>query len=635
MTTARLALFFIFKTSEQAFSNTIPALWLGIRYDLREVGIMAVVMLLLGAIIPISPFTGKQGKRFWFILLSIFTFLLVAIYALDFAHYDYLHQRLNASILNFLEDAQISFGMMTQTYPMGKILLAVIAATFIVMYLVNVAYKVIARQPATQVTKRSTWIWAIIVFLIYGGGVYGHMGQYPLRWSDAFSLGDDRLSQLSLNPVQSFFSSLHFRHDTFDKKKVQASYKDMAAYLGVDHPDSTTLNFARYTSSTGNTTPPNIILVICESFSAYKSSMWGNPLNTTPYFNSMCQQGILFDHCFTPHFGTARGVWATITGIPDILLEKTASRNPSFADQHTVMNDIEGYEKYYFIGGSTSWANMRALLDNNIRGLHLYEQDKYDAPKVDVWGISDKNLFLQATRILKQGPKPFFAVIQTADNHRPYTIPNEDRNEFKSVQYPDDTLHKYGFERNDELNAFRYTDFSFRKFIEAAKKEPYFNNTVFVFVGDHGIGGDAANMFPKAWADLTCFHVPLLFYAPSMLAPARHTMICSQVDVMPTIAGITHKPYHNTTLGRDLLHLADTTQNTAFVIDHGVHQIGVVQGDYYYSRKLASNKEKLMSIHNNDPVRAGIADSLRQHMRQLTDAFYETARYMLPNNKKR
>ena len=33
--------------------------------------------------------------------------------------------------------------------------------------------------------------------------------------------------------------------------------------------------------------------------------------------------------------------------------------------------------------------------------------------------------------------------------------------------------------------------FGYQKFFEAASKEPYFKNTIFVFVGDHGIRGDA------------------------------------------------------------------------------------------------------------------------------------------------
>ncbi|MEI9958201.1 MAG: sulfatase-like hydrolase/transferase [Ferruginibacter sp.] len=258
-----------------------------------------------------------------------------------------------------------------------------------------------------------------------------------MRWSDAFTLTDDFKSNLALNPFQSFFSTLSFRNSSYDIKKLRADYALMAAYLGVQNPDSTQLNFERKfnaadsTHSSASSLPtsslPNVVLVICESFSAYKSSMYGNPLNTTPYFNELCKNGVFFDRCFTPSYGTARGVWATITGIPDVEDPSTASRNPNAVNQHTIINNFTNYNKYYFLGGSANWANIRGLLTNNILGLHLYEEQDYKSKAVDVWGISDKNLFLEANSVLKEQSKPFFAVIQTADNHRPYTIPKKTR----------------------------------------------------------------------------------------------------------------------------------------------------------------------------------------------------------------
>jgi phosphoglycerol transferase MdoB-like AlkP superfamily enzyme len=383
------------------------------------------------------------------------------------------------------------------------------------------------------------------------------------------------------------------------------------------------------------TTKPNVVLVICESFSAYKSSMFGNPLNTTPFFDSLCRQGIFFDRCFTPTYGTARGVWATITGTPDVEMTKTASRNPAAVDQHTIINNFTGYEKFYFLGGSTSWANIRGVLTNNIDNLHLYEQEDYKAEKIDVWGISDKNLFLEANKVLAQQQKPFFAIIQTADNHRPYTIPEEDLKEFNKVQAPADSLRKYGFESLAEMNAFRYTDFGYKKFIEAAQKEKYFNNTVFVFIGDHGIPGNADALFPHSWTAqrLTTMHVPLLIYAPGMLAPKRVHTLGSQTDVLPTIAGLCNIKYKNSTLGKDLLD--STTKGFAFVFDPDNSMTGVVKGDYLYRKQLRSNKQELVSIINNEPVPNDAEHTAIMHeMNVLTDALFETAKFMLLNNKK-
>ena len=142
---------------------------------------------------------------------------------------------------------------------------------------------------------------------------------------------------LSLNPVQSFLSTLKFKNSKYDLGKVKAYYPLMAQYLNISNPDSTQLNYKRYYEADSTVKPKNVVIVICESFSAYKSSMWGNPLNTTPYFNELCKQGVFFDRCFTPAYGTARGVWAVITGIPDVEYPNTSSRNPAYVDQHSII----------------------------------------------------------------------------------------------------------------------------------------------------------------------------------------------------------------------------------------------------------------------------------------------------------
>jgi phosphoglycerol transferase MdoB-like AlkP superfamily enzyme len=364
--------------------------------------------------------------------------------------------------------------------------------------------------------------------------------------------------------------------------------------------------------------------------------MWGNPLNTTPFFDSLSRKGIFFDQCFTPTYGTARGVWAIITGIPDVEMANTASRNPAAVDQHTIINDFTGYEKYYFLGGSTSWANIRGLLTNNIKGLHLYEQEDFKAPKIDVWGISDKNLLLESAQILGGETKPFFAVIQTADNHRPYTIPEEDLKEFKKISLPNDSVKKYGFESLAEFNAFRYTDFSFQKFIQASSSQKYFDNTIFVFIGDHGIAGNAGDMFPNAWTEqrLSSFHVPFLLYAPKLFSPQRSHAICSQVDVLPTIAGACDMTYQNTALGRDILKVPPPSQ-FAFIFDPDNGQTGIVKGEYFFRKSALTGTEELVSLTGNENIPIENSEKAKAELRTLTDAMYETSKYMLLNNKKK
>jgi phosphoglycerol transferase MdoB-like AlkP superfamily enzyme len=636
----RLAVWCFFHQPGEGLGSDFPAFVMGFRFDAREVAILCVLLLLLGSIPFLHPYKTQRGRVVVLTLLFISLLWLVIFYVFDFLHFRYLLQRLNASALGFLEDAKISGSMVWQTYPVLRILLGMIIAVAVLYWLMKKLFSKVAGTPFTG-GKAQRIGWSAGIFFVCAFGIFGRIGQYPLRWSDAFNLGSDFKSNLALNPFQSFFSSLNYRKTTYDLSKVKQYYPLVAEQLGVTHPDSTSLNFLRMaTAPAGDSGPrPNIVLVICESFSAYKSSMWGNPLNTTPFFNGLCTQGLFFDNCFTPAYGTARGVWATITGIPDVELNKTASRNPLMVDQHSIINDFSGYEKFYFLGGSASWANIRGLLTNNIHGLHLYEQDDYKSPKIDVWGISDKNLFLESNAVLGQQTKPFFAVIQTADNHRPFTIPEEDKKEFKEVNYPLDSLRKYGFDANDELNAFRFTDYCYQKFIEAARKQKYFDNTIFMFIGDHGINGNAGNMFPRAWSDeaLTSYHVPLLFYAPKLLQPQRLHSVASQVDVLPTLAGLARVAYRNTTLGHDLVdeyRKDGGRSNVAFIIDPNNADIGVINRSWYYTRNLQSKQEKMVWADFTRPQTDAGKDSLLEVNRKYTTGFYETARYLLMNNKK-
>jgi phosphoglycerol transferase MdoB-like AlkP superfamily enzyme len=640
MSLMRMALVLSFTIPTNNHTPFADVFLLGLRFDIRDVCIALLLLFIIGTIPALHPFEKKWGRRTSFIIWTILIIAFAFFYVVDFANYAYLSQRLRASLLNLLQDTKTSLGLVWENYHVGWIILAMILLVSALLGLVRLMYNIVLSRPKLT-TKGSRITWSIVFFLIMALGIFGRFNQYPLRWSDAFSFENDYAANVALNPFQSFFSSLEFRKSSYDLNATKNAYSWMSNYLGVDSPDNNSFNYNRFVKpvDTAQPKPMNVVVVICESFSAYKSSMYGNPLNTTPYFNELCKQGIFFNRCFTPSYGTARGIWATITGIPDVDFINTSSRNPLAVDQHSIINDFTGHDKMYFIGGSTSWANIRGLLTNNIKDVHIYEQDDYDAPKIDVWGVSDKNLFLGANKILAAKTKPFFAIIQTSDNHRPYTIPEEDLNEFKKQAASKDSLKKYGFEDVDEFNAFRYTDFGYRKFMEAASKEAYFKNTLFVFIGDHGIQGDVGNMFSNAWTnELSAEHVPLLFYAPGILQPKEYGFYASQIDLLPTVAGICKIPYRNSTLGRDLL---DTTRiasgaannNAVFILDPNNKRIGVIKGNYYFSYGAGnSSPAQIMSMVDNNKVI--LTDSLSKEYKAITDAFYETARYQLLNNKK-
>jgi phosphoglycerol transferase MdoB-like AlkP superfamily enzyme len=631
-TVFRFATFLAFRPADLSFSDLIPSFLLGIRYDLRWIAIILLPIVFISLLPRLSPFYSLQNKKWWTWYLALVTFFVFFFFAADFGNFSYNNTRIDAGALNFYEDSKIAMQMLWQTYPMTWMVLGLVVAVLIFRYMFRRSHgHVITSTDGLGIPYKRKWF--VIASLVLALFAYGSFSISPLTWKRAFVLHDNFKSYLALNPLQNFFTTLRFRRPQFNETKAREAYPVMSEWMQLQSRSGFDYHRQVIPGSQALESKPNIVLVLCESFSMYKSSMSGNPLNSTPFFNGMCNNGIFFERCFSPHFSTARGLFAVLSGIPDVQLYKFSTRNPAAVQQHTIVNNFEGYDKYYFLGGNPEFNNFTGLV-HNIDGLQMVTEGKFHAPKMNVWGISDKNLFLEANDRLKQEKKPFFALIQTADNHRPFMIPAED-SEFEKLHYPLDTLRKYGFDSENEFNTFRYSDYCFKKFMQAASKEEYFHNTIFVFVGDHGVSGNATALYPSAWTDqrLTDEHIPLLFYAPYILSPEKRREVVSQIDVLPTIAGMLQEPYVNTTLGRDILS-PDKKNNYAFIINQD-GTIGMVTDDYYFTKNINFPSEQLFSMKNEKPaISTAQEDSIKSKMSVFTSAYYETAKWMLVNNKK-
>ena len=140
--------------------------------------------------------------------------------------------------------------------------------------------------------------------------------------------------------------------------------------------------------------------------------------------------------------------------------------------------------------------------------------------------------------------------------------------------------------------------------MKAAKKEKYFKNTIFIFVGDHGLRGDAGDLFPKSFTKqgILAEHVPLLFYSPNLLHPKKVRKVCSQLDVLPSVAALARQSHRNTTLGRNLFDTTKREQKFAFIADPDLSNIALVSDQYYFSKGINGNTVNFVSVINNESV---------------------------------
>ena len=108
------------------------------------------------------------------------------------------------------------------------------------------------------------------------------------------------------------------------------------------------------------------------------------------------------------------------------------------------------------------------------------------------------------------------------------------------------------------------------------------------------------------------------------------------VDILPTVAGLVNIPYRNNALGRDLLaqqRRAGGRDNAAFIIDRHDHWIGVVKQQHFARHRLDATRPELVWADFTAPVPATMTAPSEDYQK-IANAFYETSRYLLLNNKK-
>ncbi len=621
--------------------DLLQAFYVGTKFDLRLALLVLLPPLLLAWLRPLDPFRSRAAHYLWIGYFSLTGLGVLLFYFLDFGHYAYLKIRTDVNVLRFLDNLGTSARMMWESYPIIWITLALLALLALNAFAVHRLLSRLARSEQHTIGRRRHVATIAVTAFVVLFGLYGKLAWYPLRWSDAFFSTHAFASSVALNPLLYFYDTVaqaKSQGPRHDEQAVRAHYPWMADHLGVNHKDEAGLSFQRTLRSEGGVGErPNVVIVILESFASYKSGLSGNPLDPTPNIDHLANEGVYFENFFVPSSGTARSVFAFTTGIPDVLEGTTSSSDPTLVRQHSVLSAFEGYEKFYFLGGSASWRNIRGLLSNNVEGIRIYEEGSYTSPRVDVWGISDLDLFKEASQILAEHPEPFVAVIQTSGNHRPYTIP-EDNDGFVIREESQERLTHLGFESNEEYNSYRFMDHSIGRFMELAKTSPYFDNTLFAFFGDHGIWGDAGEHTSKAETQLALGlnRVPFIIYGPRLLEPSRESKPASELDVLPTLAALAGQSYTATTLGRDLFDERFDDERYAFVIRHARDtQIGVIDGHgFFYQASVQGNRGSLHRIDADEP-RRNLDQRYPERAAELgrvTRAYYETARWMLSHN---
>tara|TARA_B110000211_G_scaffold233943_1_gene301716 strand:- start:412 stop:2400 length:1989 start_codon:yes stop_codon:yes gene_type:complete len=617
-----------------AESHLVKAFWIGLRFDLR-VSLLAALATLPWLFLPrFSAVNYPLLRRFlgyWFGFILI---TMLAMYVFDAGHYLYLNKRIDASIVRFSSDIAISSSMMWQSYPVIQICFAMAVIWTLGYWLHQHFLLPLLGKEKNHQRWYSNCIHVVVIGALFLLILLGRWSLVPLRWNHAFFNGNAQVAALGLNPFVWIYDTARFSTNTATGEDLKPHFDTLSHLLGTNFPSDGVAALDRWDTPTApvvdpQKTPPNVVIVFMESLGASHIGAYGNELNPTPNIDALIKQSRWYPHFNVPARSTAKSVFASITGIPDVSAIKTATRNPYITHQRSVINAFVQHEKHYMLGGSAGWANMSALINNSIQDVNLYEEKHWNSPIVDVWGISDHSLLNEANTILSQAKTPFLGYIQTAANHEPYTIA-DDQSGFQEQQRNSDELKKNGFTSVEQYNAVRLLDHNIGKMFEQFKRNNLYKNTIFVLFSDHQASSFKVKHLPEYMFQfgIAELPVPLIIHAPAMIAPEVDNTFGSLPDLLPTIAGLFPQPYLNTTLGRDL----------AWAKGKDLPAYGFVQDS---RTSVAVNGKQIASVNHitGQVVSADIDEQGVAHITAKTNpmaaaatAYYLAAQYLLKAN---
>jgi len=281
----------------------------------------------------------------------------------------------------------------------------------------------------------------------------------------------------------------------------------------------------------------NVIMVVVESLSASFLGVYGDDRGLTPEFDALSAEGLLFENVFATGCRTVRGLEAVSLMVPPTpgqsILHRKANQGLATAGQIFAGH---GYETTFLYGGRGYFDEMNSYFAGN--GFTVVDRAAFDEDEIrfsNAWGVCDEDLF---EKVLATGDAaverghPFFHVVMTTSNHRPYTYPETEG------------VPPVG-SRN---GAVQYTDHALGQLVRGLRARPWGEDTLLVIVADH-----CANSAGKRALDLDRHHIPLLMLGPVVGEPRHVTRLGSQIDVVPTVLDLLGLDYVTRGYGYSLL----------------------------------------------------------------------------------
>jgi len=521
--------------SGQTFSGIIATFFHGFKLDLSAICYIVTI--------PIFVLMIQQFFRFNFFKVFLFTYsiivLLVAgfISVFDMGIYHDWHTHVNYRAINYLnyvyeasafsdphEDNQLTTIMIVQV---------VVGIVLLILFFRKSQF----RFPWSKYSFLPGAISFIIIFPLLFLGMRGGRQLIPINESSAYfsssKILNDAAVNVTWNAVKKFTDNKASLQSSPYQFMPESEAEDLVKQLYIPKKDSVI--------SVLTTDRPNIVLFVLESFTADVFEALGGEKGVTPNLDTVLHQGILFTNIYSQGYRTDQGLACVFSGWPatpnfSVIMQPEKYHGLSFLPKELA---DAGYHNSFYYGGELDFANMRAyLLNAGISNAH----DKSDYPANEMnakWGAHDEFVMKKQASEISNEQQPFFSVILSLSSHEPFQVP-------MAPQFPgDDIPSKF-------KSCCYYTDHCIGNYLQSVKNEPWYKNTLFIFVADHG------HIYPRnrKFDEPARFHIPIIFYGEVVKPEFRGKEISNvgmQMDLPATILSQLHLSNKDFPWSNDLL----------------------------------------------------------------------------------
>ena len=504
---------------------------MGLRVDIALI-FTFTSLLWLALLLPFKFTLNKTYRTIfgtlWGVILGAIIFFNIG----DILYFGFVNRHLNNELNLIGNDVGILVDMVVDFY-----LTQTILGTLFYIGIVYSFYKFYSFDVKNKTIEQREWANILLLIIIAFIGVRGKIDGISFGTSDAFAVSKVSSGNLALSGFFCYYrggNTQKVNHSTIDSKQATKNVRELLNSQKFEFVNDSYPLMRQSTSKTPNNY--NVVIIMIESLSAkYLDALAKNDFKVTPTLDKLAQEGQLFTNFYANGQRSQEGITSVYTGITqpvgfENFGEGLELYNPSY------LGDIAKKNGYTTLAmQSSNRGSFRVDKLSSLAGFSDYYGAEDIAhsgtetgnPNYGAWD-GDSLRFLSSK--LQNIQEPFLSFFFTASTHSPYYSPGA-----AWEKYPHDTSSENGY-----LNTLYYVDTQIKEFMESAKKEPWFERTIFIFTADHTNHTELENakkIHPQN-VNLPEFHVPLIIYAPKILTPAQSNIIASHNDILPSIIDI-------------------------------------------------------------------------------------------------